>query len=255
MDNQIINKKIKEYKQQQIDKTNEDNKKLENEIKKILVVIIAMLSELYLKYNSSTRNLQQMKILQQLKKELVKYNKQLDKITKTIVYDSLRTNFLDTYDRHVELLKQYNKLQLDEKTYNKDEIKKIIQKKFYGKTLDKRIIDNNSLIMNKIYKTAEKSFKGNKPLDSILNDVSKIFTITAVGMDERLLNTESSRVFSEAQNKALEDSNITQLLWCADLCQNTCEYCAGNDGEAFPINDKPEIPAHANCNCFWTLDI
>lgn len=251
--NNIINNKIKELKQQQINTTKANNKKLESEIKKILVSIIAILSSLYLKYDNASRNLQKVKVLKELEKELTKYKKQLDIATRCIIYDSLYNNFQDTYNKHVELLRQYNKLEVDKNSFSKVDIDKIIQKKFYGKTLNKRIGDNNDLIMNKTYKTVTDSLKKDTPLDGILKDVNTIFGITAIGMGERLLDTENTRIFSEAQNKALEDSNTTHLIWCADLCENTCDYCAGNDNQIFPIDDKPEIPAHANCNCYWEI--
>lgn len=251
MDN-IINNKIKELKQRQINYTTNDNKKLEEECKKILPIILALLSSQYIKYSSSNFKLQRMVIMKEIERNLVKIKKQAEESQSKIIIASLMNNFNNTYSSNFNLLKLYKDISVNKRDFTEEQINKIIQSKFYDKNLDKRVIDNTALVLNKIYKIINDYLSNSKPLDKTIIDVNKTFD-TLNGLGKRLLDTESTRIFTTAQDEVFSDFGITEVMWCAELCQNTCSYCAGQSGEIYPINDKPLIPAHANCNCYWEI--
>lgn len=53
---------------------------------------------------------------------------------------------------------------------------------------------------------------------------------------------------------AIAEKNNMGVVWTADFeNSNVCSYCEDMDGEVF---DEPtdDIPAHANCMCFWTVN-
>lgn len=250
-----INYEIQRIKQAAINKANEDNEKLKAEYKKILLIILAILSELHLRLqvsNSISRR-QKLKVLIEIEKQLTKYKKILEDSQKEIVSISLRDIYKNTYDKHYDVLNILKETTKDNRKFTEDAINIIIQERFHGKQLNKRIDDNTTIIFNKTYKTINDNLKNNKLLDNTVSDVNKIFSTSMVAIGLRLLMTEQSRMFDKAQNLVFKDFGIEYVQWCSALCRNTCEYCASMDGEIFAINDKPIIPAHSRCNCYWEL--
>lgn len=48
--------------------------------------------------------------------------------------------------------------------------------------------------------------------------------------------------------------NNLGVIWTADFeNSNVCPYCEEQDGEVFE-EETGDIPAHANCACFWTIN-
>lgn len=244
---------IKDIKQQQINSTKEDNEKLKKEYRKILFMLIALISDSYIKYSNSILKIERMKTLNEIEKELIKYKKLLINSQNHIITTSLHNNFINAYDSHYELLRKFKNVDVDKRIFNDGEINAIIQAEYYKKTLDKRIYDNTSIILNQTYDIIDDSLKNDKNLEDIIIPTNDLFNITLVDLEERLLNTESTRIFNNAQGSIFKDFAISHLIWCSTLCENTCSECASNDGHPFSINDIDMIPLHSRCNCYWEI--
>lgn len=245
-----IDKKIKDIKQQQINYTQEGKEKLNNEYEKTLLLILALLSEKYLKYSSVGLKLSKMQVLKEVERELIKHKKELEKEQKNIINSALQYIFMDSYNKHNQVLKAYKHVN-SIANISEREIDIIIHKMFIDKTLNKRINDNTAMIMNKTYKVINDSLKNNGDLSNTITDISKIFSNTAVNLGNRLLETEQSRLFSDAQVYSYKNFNIDLVQWCNSLCLNTCNYCSSMNGQVFSIDEEILIPAHSNCQCYW----
>lgn len=245
-----LDKQIKDIKQQQIDYTQEGKNKIKKEYEKIMLLILALLSEKYLKYYNTGFKLNKMQVLKEIEKELIRYKKELQKEQRSIINSTLQYIFMDTYNQHNKLLEAYRNIN-SKKDISEDEINSIINKIFFDKTLEKRITDNTGLIMNKTYKTINDAFKKSEELGNTITDVNKIFTTIAENLNNRLLETEQSRVFTDAQVYSYKNFGIDLVKWCNSLCPNTCNYCTSMNGQVFSIDDEILIPAHSHCQCYW----
>jgi hypothetical protein len=69
---------------------------------------------------------------------------------------------------------------------------------------------------------------------------------------QRLIaRTEMSRTYSRAYVEASRGIPwIVAWEWNTD--DNPCEECAALGGQVFTRGDMPELPAHPNCECYWT---
>ena len=69
----------------------------------------------------------------------------------------------------------------------------------------------------------------------------------------RLARTEMNRAFSEGTIRyGLELNWIDGWIWRTGGL-SPCEICEPNDGQFFPKDEPPSIPAHSNCLCFLEL--
>lgn len=66
----------------------------------------------------------------------------------------------------------------------------------------------------------------------------------------RLVSTELARVTATAQLDVYHNSGVVEKVrFLATLEKNTCDICAGYDGNLYDLDSVPAIPVHPCCRC------
>lgn len=246
-----VNTSIKKIKEQQIQTSEENNKELEKKINEILLILIGLFTTLSMNYNMSNKY-RQLRIMKNIERELIKYRKFLVDYQKEFLEKTLKSTFNKNYNELYMVLKLLYNNDIPKSTFTEESIDKIIHSKFFNKTLNKRIADNTTLIFNKINKEVSTKIIEDIDTTAIVEVLNNNFD-SLIKIENRLLDTEDTRLFNEAQKKAFNDFGIEHLIWCSVLCKNTCSKCASNDSQAFSIKDIDMIPLHSRCNCYWEI--
>lgn len=246
-----INNSLKNLKEQQIQGTEEKKNQLEKEFKEKMFILIGILMSLSAKYNNSNSEYTKLKIKRNIKEELNKYKNFLIKYQNNFIGKALRNTFDSSYNELYAILKLLYNNDIFKSNFTEESINKIIHSKFFDKTLNERITDNTSMMFNKMHKEINEKITTEDPtlFIAILNDDFD----SLIKIENRLLDTEETRLFNEAQKKAFEDFGIEHLIWRSVLEANTCAECASRDGKPFSIDDIDMIPLHSNCNCYWEI--
>lgn len=121
-----------------------------------------------------------------------------------------------------------------------------------GKTILQRNKQNKEVLINKLNTQVKSSLKKNKPIDIINKEIDKIFGYGAY-MSQRILESETDRLFNTGVVKAYKDSGIKRIRYNSVLEKNTCGVCASLDGVIFNIGEEPSLPLHTNCNCWYEV--
>jgi len=250
-----VNNSIRSLKEQQIKVTEEKKKQLEKKFNEVLFILIGLLTTLSRNSNTLSKY-KQFRIIKDIERELVKHRKILVDYQKEFLYETLRNNFNENYNELYMILKTFYGNDIKKSTIIEDVINKIISSKFFDKTLDKRIVDNTTLTFNKINKELSNklvSDNENTNITTVIIGALNTNFDSLTKTQKRLLDTEDTRLFNEAQKKVFRDFGIENLIWCSVLCENTCSECANNDGQPFSIEDIDMIPLHSRCNCYWEI--
>lgn len=65
-----------------------------------------------------------------------------------------------------------------------------------------------------------------------------------------LAQTSINYSTSTAKSQTISDSGMVQYVqWDADTELNHCDYCEGNNGEIYPIDEAPDTQVHWGCGC------
>jgi SPP1 gp7 family putative phage head morphogenesis protein len=68
---------------------------------------------------------------------------------------------------------------------------------------------------------------------------------------EVMARTEVMTAFNKGALTQYEKLGITEVEWLAGIDDRTCAECALLDGQRFPIDRRPDMPAHPNCRCVY----
>lgn len=211
--------------------------------------IRATIALVYMEYASKgilqLNKIQMTNISTQIFKELennvkVLGNAEVDKVT-TI----LSNVYVNTYSKNSSILN------LNLNTPSKDDIEKAVNTKIDGKLFSERIWDNKAKTVNILRKLVVNTLNGTMTIDDAGKQITKIFGVTA-NESYRLLVTEIMRVQAEASINIAKEAGLKKHMWSAKF-ENTCEFCQGQDGNIYAIDDTeaPEIPVHPYCKCLW----
>ncbi|MDU7243259.1 minor capsid protein [Clostridium sp.] len=139
--------------------------------------------------------------------------------------------------------------------YNKGfkDIKKIIEDNFKGKHFSERIWSNEKEVANHLDKKVKDFLKGKVNVNQIRKDIEKTFNASAYN-SKRLVETEVSRVSSNAFDRYCEETGVKKVRYNATLDSKLCDDCGKYHDKVFDIKDKLETPRHPCCRCFYTIE-
>ena len=139
----------------------------------------------------------------------------------------------------------------DYKILRREFVQRAINAPIDGKTYSKRIWENTNELANRIYSDVVDCIKTGKRPNHIAAEIKKDYGSTAY-QAKRLVNTELAKVVNDAQMQIYKDSGVVdKVMWTATLEDNTCEDCAGLDGQYFDLDKAPNLPFHPNCRCCY----
>lgn len=140
-------------------------------------------------------------------------------------------------------------------SYNKGfkDVKKIIDSNFKGKHFSDRVWDNEKEVSNHLHKQVNNFLKGKVNVNQIRKDIEKTFNTSAYN-SKRLVETEVSRVSSNAFYRYCEETGVKKVRYNATLDSKLCDDCGQYHDKVFDIKDKLETPRHPLCRCFYTVE-
>nr|DAO81819.1 MAG TPA: minor capsid protein [Caudoviricetes sp.] len=139
--------------------------------------------------------------------------------------------------------------------YNKGlkDVKKIIEDNFKGKHFSDRVWENEKEVANHLHRKVQDFLKGKVNVNQIRKDIEKTFNMSAYN-SKRLVETEVSRVSSNAFDRYCEETGVKKVRYNATLDSKLCDDCGKYQDKVFDIKDKLETPRHPCCRCFYTIE-
>ena len=251
--NKLVKDEIVKIKKEMMDKANGEVEEIRKEYKKYLLILIALISDYYNRHisNGKISNFRKNIIMSDLEREIKEYAKELNDFEYEFIINELKDIYEETYFKNIEVLNHVKEMQIKAELIP-EEIGKIINANYQGNNIRDRLEIDLADFAERVYKTIERNITNRKTLDEMIKDISDKFMLSAYDA-KVVLNTEQTRIFTSAQDKAFIDFEIEEVIWCSDVCSNTCMYCEAMDGKIFRMDDgnRPTIPAHPNCNCCW----
>lgn len=140
----------------------------------------------------------------------------------------------------------------DEAIISRNDINKIVNSAFKGEIYSERIWSNINEVSKLMQKNMNDFFNSSISVNDIENIIKKHFNTNASNV-KRLVNTEVSRVINEINNVQFKELGVKKVIYNAELDKGTCEVCEGLHGTIFKLEDKPVIPQHPNCRCYYEI--
>lgn len=139
--------------------------------------------------------------------------------------------------------------------YNKGfkDVKRIIESNFKGKHFSDRVWDNEKEVANHLHRKVQDFLKGKVNVNQIRKDIEKTFNTSAYN-SKRLVETEVSRVSSNAFDRYCKETGVKKVRYNATLDNRLCDDCGQYHDKIYDIEDKLETPRHPLCRCFYTVE-
>lgn len=215
--------------------------KSQNENKKELLQKIANLLLTYTIDNNALNlsKAQKNVIYTEFSKMLLEIFEAQIKNTNDIIYKILR-NVTETSFEHYGII-------IDKKV-----IEKIIDENFKDKPFSERVWENENEVCKKLHKEVKDFLEGTINANEIKSRIEKQFNTERYNAN-RLVDTEIARCQSKAFDRFCEEVGVKKVIYRATLC-NSCDECLSHDGEIFDFKDKPELPKHPFCKCYYDIE-
>ncbi len=135
--------------------------------------------------------------------------------------------------------------------HNLKDVENIINKNFKGKHFSKRIWENEQEVAKKLTKQCQDFLRGKINVNDIEKEIKNTYNTSAYNA-KRLVETEVSRCHSAAFDRFCKETNVKKVKYVARRC-NTCSECMEYDGKIFNFKNKPELPQHPLCSCYFSV--
>ena len=134
---------------------------------------------------------------------------------------------------------------------NLKDVKDIINANFKGKHFSSRIWDNEQEVAKKLTKQCQDFLKGKINVNQISKQIKDTYNTSAYNA-KRLATTEISRCHASAFDRFCDETGVKKVKYNARRC-NTCSECMSYDGKIFDFKNKPELPRHPMCQCYYDI--
>lgn len=180
------------------------------------------------------------------------YNKQYNLLS-TLIIKLTKGDIQQIQDNTINILRNTVKNTYNHYSYNHNlkDAEKIINQNFKGKHFSSRIWDNEQEVAKTLTKQCQDFLKGKINVNQIANEIKNTYNTSAYNA-KRLTETEVARCQSKAFDRFCKEVGVKKVIYRATLC-NSCEHCLGLDGEIFDFKDKPELPRHPMCKCYYDI--
>lgn len=181
------------------------------------------------------------------------YNKQYNLLS-TLIIELTRGNIKQETSNIRNILANVVENTYNQYSYNHNlkDVEKIINDNFKGKHFSDRIWDNEQEVAKKLTKQCQDFLQGKINVNQIANEIKNTYNTSAYNA-KRLVETEVARCQSKAFDRFCKEVGVKKVIYRATLC-NSCEHCLGLDGEIFEFKDKPELPKHPFCKCYYDIE-
>lgn len=225
------------------DKCNEEIKKihsLQQENKDEILKELALILLIY-KINNNVMELSyfdRIKLKDKFDKILIKFNIRQRKLT-----DAVITALLIFVAKKTFRFYGYK--------YTKEEINRIVNKKYKGKLYTERIINNENKISDYLNEKVNGFLYGKVDVNNINNEIEKAYKQDKDNI-ETLAETELSRVENLSFLIFAKSIGVKEVIRNEELDDRTCEECQEIDGVIYTLEDAPDS-IHPRCRGFNTI--
>lgn len=221
--------------------------------KAVMDSILAEIAQISLKYSENGElkisHAQRLKVLSQLAKTLKEQCAELAEYQDTAVTAAVEKVLDDTYYSTAYAIDKGIKINKSFAILSRELIDTAINLEIDGKTFSTRIWDDCTLLANRVKADVQKAMIQGSSTEKLARQIKKDFGSSAY-QAKRLINTEVARAVTTAQDEAYKNCGVVSMvLWSATLEDNTCDVCAGYDGQYFALDNHPALPAHPGCRC------
>ena len=136
--------------------------------------------------------------------------------------------------------------------YNLKDVKKIINDNFKGKHFSDRIWENEQEVAKKLTKQCQDFLRGKINVNQIEKEIKNTYNSSAYNA-KRLVETEVSRCHSAAFDRFCKETGVKKVKYNAILDGATCSDCRIYHNKVYDLKNKPEIPRHPMCRCFYEI--
>ncbi|MEG1256620.1 minor capsid protein [Clostridium sp.] len=133
------------------------------------------------------------------------------------------------------------------------DVMQIVQNNFKGKHFSSRVWENEEEVAKHLKRQVENFLNGKINVNQIKKDIEKTYNSSAYNA-KRLTETEVSRCSSNAFDRFCIETGVKKVKYNATLDSGTCPKCSPHDGKPFDFDKKIELPQHALCRCFYTIE-
>lgn len=132
--------------------------------------------------------------------------------------------------------------------FNEFQANEIAKQNWSGIKFSDRIWGNANDFNTRVMTDIEKLILEGKTPDQLKKQLIQDFSVSYNEAD-RLIRTESSRVYNQAALQSYKDAGCTEVDYLAE--KDCCDLCKPYSKKRFPIEDAPFIPVHPNCRCTY----
>lgn len=136
---------------------------------------------------------------------------------------------------------------------NLKDVKKIVDANFKGKHFSERVWTNEKAVGKHLHKQVKQFLDGKINVNQIKKDIEKTYNTNAYNA-KRLVETEVNRCENEAFDKFCKETGVKKVRYNATLDKRLCADCEKHHDQVFDFDKKIELPRHALCRCFYTIE-
>ena len=137
---------------------------------------------------------------------------------------------------------------VDFNIFSERQAEEIAKQNWSGIRFSDRVWGNANNFNTRVMTDLEKLIVGGKSPGDIKKALMKDFSVSYNEAD-RLIRTETSRVYNQAALQSYIDAGCTEIDFLAE--SDCCELCEPYADKRFPIENAPFIPVHPNCRCTY----
>jgi SPP1 gp7 family putative phage head morphogenesis protein len=253
MMNKEYRKKIENIKVDGENYANEEMKPVYKDQKETLDKIHTAIGVLFIAYAIDgllkLSTIQKTKVKSDFDKVLKDMGLNLGKKEVDTVKNILSNVYKDTFYKNIYTLESGMAVNLKFNILKKEFVNAAVNAKYKGELFSDRIWLNKSDMIDALQKNITSAMKGDITIDKIGRQIRDTFNVTAYE-SQRLVNTETARVQTQASEDMARATGVEQVMWSATLDMLTAPEDADLDGKVWGIDeDHPEPPLHPNCRC------
>jgi len=130
--------------------------------------------------------------------------------------------------------------------YSEEHIEAIANSEFHGANYSERVWNNTETLAEKAKEAVTEAVVLGKSVQEAARDLAAE-TTQGRNATERLIRTETARVYNKAEEKLYKDVGVEEVEVLVE--HDACDDCKALEGKKFKITEAPKLPLHPNCRC------
>ena len=136
--------------------------------------------------------------------------------------------------------------------HNLKDVEKIINDNFKDEHFSDRVWKNEQEVAKKLTKQCQDFLRGKINVNQSEKEIKNTYNSSAYNA-KRLVETEVSRCHSATFDRFCKETGVKKVKYNAILDGATCSDCRIYHNKVYDLKNKPEIPRHPMCRCFYEI--